>query len=233
VAVACLVSLAITAALPAPHGFQGAGKALARPEVWVSMLYLGLLATGRGAGGDAASAELPGVRLELADDEPDRLAVRARALGARVGPDGWLRSPAGQPFTVRGWRGERTPPPAPVRLGRVVLAVRTAGLAAELGFWSSLTGWDTLVTAGGRDHRLLAPAPLPFDLSVRGLGAAGPYPASASPALACDDPAATAALHRRLGAQVGPATCADPTGAPYCLLAGGPQGPAAGRSDQA
>jgi drug/metabolite transporter (DMT)-like permease len=46
VAVACLASLAITAVLPAPHGFQGAGKALARPEVWITLLYLGLLATG-------------------------------------------------------------------------------------------------------------------------------------------------------------------------------------------
>jgi drug/metabolite transporter (DMT)-like permease len=46
VAMASLVSLAVTLLLPAPHGFQGAGVALARLDVWVSLLYLGFLATG-------------------------------------------------------------------------------------------------------------------------------------------------------------------------------------------
>ncbi|BDU78852.1 DMT family transporter [Mesoterricola sediminis] len=41
---ACL-SLAITAFLPAPHGFQTARAALAAPGVWTSLLYLGVLAT--------------------------------------------------------------------------------------------------------------------------------------------------------------------------------------------
>jgi drug/metabolite transporter (DMT)-like permease len=43
--VAALLSVAITACLPAPNGFQGMARVLARPEVWVSLLYLGLLAT--------------------------------------------------------------------------------------------------------------------------------------------------------------------------------------------
>ncbi len=45
VAVTGLVSLLITLALPAPHGFQGAGAALARGGTWVSLGFMGLLAT--------------------------------------------------------------------------------------------------------------------------------------------------------------------------------------------
>jgi len=40
-----LISLAITAVLPAPYGFQTARKALAHPGVWISLGYLGVLAT--------------------------------------------------------------------------------------------------------------------------------------------------------------------------------------------
>ena len=40
-----LVSLAITALLPAPYGFQTARAALAHPGVWLSLGYLGVLAT--------------------------------------------------------------------------------------------------------------------------------------------------------------------------------------------
>lgn len=45
VAVVAAVSLAITALLPYPHGFKGAGRALAQPGVWFTLVYLGLLAT--------------------------------------------------------------------------------------------------------------------------------------------------------------------------------------------
>ncbi|HEX4844840.1 MAG TPA: DMT family transporter [Geothrix sp.] len=45
VAVTGLISLAITLALPAPHGFQGAGAALSRAGTWVSLGFMGLLAT--------------------------------------------------------------------------------------------------------------------------------------------------------------------------------------------
>jgi drug/metabolite transporter (DMT)-like permease len=40
-----LVSLVITAFLPAPHGFQSARQALHLPGVWLSLVYLGVLAT--------------------------------------------------------------------------------------------------------------------------------------------------------------------------------------------
>ena len=39
------VSLAVTASLPAPYGFQGAARILAQPGVWISLSYLGILAT--------------------------------------------------------------------------------------------------------------------------------------------------------------------------------------------
>ena len=45
VATVALLSLLITAGLPDPHGFKGAGRALAQPGVWVTLLYLGVLAT--------------------------------------------------------------------------------------------------------------------------------------------------------------------------------------------
>ena len=45
VAVTGIVSLIITLALPAPHGFQGAGAALARGGTWVALAFMGLLAT--------------------------------------------------------------------------------------------------------------------------------------------------------------------------------------------
>jgi drug/metabolite transporter (DMT)-like permease len=45
VSVVALLSVAITALLPGPLGFQGASRALARPAVWISLLYLGMLAT--------------------------------------------------------------------------------------------------------------------------------------------------------------------------------------------
>ncbi|MCE1228293.1 MAG: DMT family transporter [Firmicutes bacterium] len=45
VAVVAVVSLVITALLPAPHGFQNLLKPLSQPQVWVAMAYLSLLAT--------------------------------------------------------------------------------------------------------------------------------------------------------------------------------------------
>ena len=45
VAVTALLSLLITACLPYPHGFRGAGQALSQPGVWATLLYLGVLAT--------------------------------------------------------------------------------------------------------------------------------------------------------------------------------------------
>jgi drug/metabolite transporter (DMT)-like permease len=45
VAVTGAASLAITAALPAPCGFQGAGPALARGGTWIALAFMGLLAT--------------------------------------------------------------------------------------------------------------------------------------------------------------------------------------------
>ena len=48
VAVAAVLSLFITALLPAPYGFQGAMSTLAHLDVWITLLYLGVLATALG-----------------------------------------------------------------------------------------------------------------------------------------------------------------------------------------
>ena len=45
VAVTGAISLIVTLALPAPHGFQGASAALARGGTWVALGFMGLLAT--------------------------------------------------------------------------------------------------------------------------------------------------------------------------------------------
>ena len=45
VAVVASLSGLITLCLPYPHGFKGASAALAQPSVWVSLLFLGVLAT--------------------------------------------------------------------------------------------------------------------------------------------------------------------------------------------
>lgn len=45
VTVVALLSLGITALLPAAYGFHAAAAGLARPQVWFSLLYLGMLAT--------------------------------------------------------------------------------------------------------------------------------------------------------------------------------------------
>ena len=45
VATVALLSGLITACLPFPHGFEGAGRALCQPKVWVTLGYLGVLAT--------------------------------------------------------------------------------------------------------------------------------------------------------------------------------------------
>ena len=45
VAVTAVLSLAITACLPAPFGLQGALRTLAHPGVWITLGYLGVLAT--------------------------------------------------------------------------------------------------------------------------------------------------------------------------------------------
>ena len=45
VAVIAAASFVITLLLPAPHGFQGAGRILARPGVQLSLVYLGVVAT--------------------------------------------------------------------------------------------------------------------------------------------------------------------------------------------
>lgn len=45
VAVVALLSLLVTALMPAPYGFQGLGRVLAHPGAWVSLVYQGLLAT--------------------------------------------------------------------------------------------------------------------------------------------------------------------------------------------
>jgi len=45
VSAVALLSMAITACLPAPHGFQGALGTLAHPRIWITLGYLGVLAS--------------------------------------------------------------------------------------------------------------------------------------------------------------------------------------------
>jgi len=129
VSVTALISLAITAFLPAPYGFQGAARVLARPEVWVSLLYLGLLATALAFGlmmtsqahlgaTEAAilytlepvftallamSGWVPGIREHLSAVQLAGGAVIVSAmLLAELGPRLWRSEPAAVPAPLPG-----------------------------------------------------------------------------------------------------------------------------------
>jgi drug/metabolite transporter (DMT)-like permease len=113
VAVTGLVSLVITLALPAPHGFQGSGAALAQGGTWVSLAFMGLLATTLAfyvqstmqarlgatesailfstepvwTAGIALSGWIPGIKEHLAPSQlAGGLLILAATLVAEVGP---------------------------------------------------------------------------------------------------------------------------------------------------
>ncbi len=166
--------------------------------------------------------------LDLHADDVPGLAGRAVALGAvRVSGGGDLvvcRSPAGLPFCVVPWAGERVRP-GPVGAGLVdqmCLDVPVGVFEAEAAFWSALTGWPR--RAGGLPEFdfLVRPQGLPLRLLLQRVGGGR---AGMHVDLACADVDAQVARHVGLGAVVVRrvpgdwTTLRDPSGREYCVTA--------------
>jgi hypothetical protein len=177
--------------------------------------------------GDGAA----GAHLDLAVEDVPALVASARLLGAEVvsGHDGWavLRSPGGQLFCAVPWQGEAVRPPvvegpggATSRLDQVTVDLAPEVYAAEIAFWSELTGWESHPGAFPEFHLIEPPAGLPLRILLQRLDIS--RPASAHLDLACSDVEAVRAHHEGLGAtRVGRGArwtvMRDPVGGVYCL----------------
>ncbi len=170
----------------------------------------------------------PRAHLDLHTDDVAGLAGRAVVLGAvRVsGGDGLVvcRSPAGLPFCVVPWAGERVRP-APVGgslVDQMCLDVPAASFEAEAAFWSALTGWSRQAVDLPQFEALVRPPGLPLRLLVQRTGGVR---AGMHLDLACADVPAEVARHVRLGASVVRrvpgdwTTLRDPSGREYCVTA--------------
>lgn len=173
-----------------------------------------------------------GAHLDLAVEDVPALVGRAVRLGAEVvAPnDGWavLRSPAGHLFCAVPWHGEAVRPPVVdgSRLDQVCLDVAPAAFAAEVAFWTALSGWDSHPGSRPEFHVMQPPAGLPLRILLQRLDT--PRPASAHLDLACADIAATRAHHETLGADVVAehphwTVMRDPAGGTYCLTGRSPE----------
>ncbi|WP_406374451.1 VOC family protein [Streptomyces sp. NBC_00647] len=172
-----------------------------------------------------------GAHLDLAVEDVPALVESARRLGAEVvsGHDGWavLRSPGGQLFCAVPWQGESARPPvvegpggATSRLDQVTIDLAPGVYAAEIAFWSELTGWESHPGALPEFHLIKPPAGLPLRILLQRLGTG--RPTSAHLDLACSDVETVRAHHEGLGATpVGRGArwtvMRDPAGGVYCL----------------
>lgn len=166
--------------------------------------------------------------LDLHTAGVDALAGRAVRLGAgRVSAEPGLvvlRSPAGLPFCVVRWDGERVRArPAGLSLvDQMCLDVPEAGFEAEAAFWAALTGWPRRRTDLPEFDCLQRPAGMPLRLLLQRTGATA---AGMHLDLACDDVPAEVARHVELGAVVVRrvpgdwTTLRDPAGREYCVTA--------------
>jgi hypothetical protein len=127
--------------------------------------------------------------LDLHTGEVDMLARRAVRLGAqRVSAELGLvvlRSPAGLPFCVVRWNGERVRPrPAGLSLvDQMCLDLPEAGFEAEAAFWAALTGWPRRTDLPEFDY-LQPPAGMPLRLLLQRTGGTA---AGMHLDFACDD----------------------------------------------
>lgn len=172
---------------------------------------------------DSAAA---GGHLDLHTDEVRVLAARAQGLGARrVFADGdelvVFRSPAGLPFCVVRWDGERVRPrPAGAAVvDQFCLDVPVAAFEAEADFWSALTGWARQASDLPEFGRLAAAPGMPLRILLQRVGSAV---AGMHPDLACDDVDGEVARHVGLGAREVRrtdqwVTLMDPAGREYCV----------------
>lgn len=180
--------------------------------------------------------ECRGGHLDLAVPDVDAAVAHAVSVGATVTArhDGWtvLTSPAGLPWCLVPWHGERDPaPPAAtpggrIRVDQVALDVGPAAYERELAFWAALTGWRVVASVRPEFTLLVPPPGLPIRLLLQRLDTQAP--AAVHVDLACADVEAAAAYHRSLGAQVVAeqpfwTVLRDPAGQLYCLTGRDPE----------
>ncbi|WP_205624530.1 VOC family protein [Actinomadura flavalba] len=174
-----------------------------------------------------------GAHLDLAVADLAAAVRVARSLGAvAVGEAEGLAvftTPAGQGFCLTAWDGSLERPPAAegsggvrTRVDQLCLDVPPSAHAAELEFWSSLTGWPVAASDHPEFTKLVPQGSLPVRLLVQ--RRADETPPSAHLDLSCSDVAAATAWHVSEGARVvevfGDWTVmADPAGGVYCLTA--------------
>ncbi|MBA9006833.1 VOC family protein [Thermomonospora cellulosilytica] len=167
------------------------------------------------------------IRLEFEVEDVSEAVRGARELGAVPAGDG-LRSPAGQPFSLRPWSGAAVRP-GPV-IGpngavtlpdQVCIDIGPADYDAEVAFWAALTGWELRDTDSAEFKRLWPPPEQPVQFLLQRLEEE--RPASSHLDLAAGADAETAcAWHERCGAEhvrttAGWIVMRDPTGMVYCL----------------
>lgn len=178
-----------------------------------------------------------GVHLDLDVQEPLEAARdEARTLGAEVlaevpDDDGVLgvvvgRSPGGFVFCLTRWQPHESAagqvrPGARALLDQVCLDVPEPAYAAELAFWSALTGWEVRQGSVPGFTSLLRPDGIPVRLLLQQL-VEGDGDVRAHVDFACPDREAETARHVALGATVQRVEAAwtvlvDPGGRRYCL----------------
>ncbi|MEU1040056.1 VOC family protein [Streptomyces sp. NPDC005551] len=178
-----------------------------------------------------------GAHLDLSVEDVPALVASARGLGAAVVAEhgDWtvLRSPGGQLFCAVPWSGEsgrppvvEGPPGARSRLDQVCLDLAPSVYAAEIAFWSALTGWESRPSTLPEFHIVEPPAALPVRILLQRLGTE--RPTSAHLDIACSDVEAVRARHERLGATTvgrgaGWTVMRDPAGGTYCLTGRDPE----------
>jgi hypothetical protein len=183
-----------------------------------------------------AVVEGGGVHLDLDVADPAAAALVAQGLGARertrYDEDDVvvMESPGGFAFCLTRWQpaqpgqsGSRRQERAgqAVLLDQVCLDIAPTRYAAELAFWSELTGWAVVGNARPEFHRLRRPAGIPLQLLLQRLDA-GEGAVTGHPDLASADRRSEVARHVGLGAQeVGPGhgwtVMRDPAGQVYCV----------------
>ncbi|MFD3619751.1 VOC family protein [Streptomyces sp. NPDC058676] len=179
-----------------------------------------------------------GAHLDFAVDDVAEFVESAVACGAAMVAEheGWavLRSPAGQLLCAVPWHGEAMRPPVVrgSRLDQVCVDVPPSAYDTEVAFWGALLpDWQSLPGSLPEFHVVKPPPGLPVRVLLQRLGEERPLTAHLD--LACADIAATAAEHRRLGAEIVShgrhwTVMRDPAGGTYCLTGRDPEtgGPA-------